>query len=249
MTIGCNAIVASVEDTQLVMTDRKGFVKISIENGLDIIPGFCFGEKSVPKGVAILFPTMMTWHIMAHDETSSEVDPSHFQPATFFAEPLATIEDAASAVRLRGRGLTLMGFLEPSLGFVWGEPIKAQGVEGGQGSRRRQAAARGPGRGGLGEVQGGRTAAALVMDVDSRTALITGCAAMRQAARLGKHADALQELQNGCSDIRLPSKVTRMHSRQHAPCFAIKHSTTPWDTATTTATVPFLEAADVKTLI
>lgn len=27
------------------MTDRKGFVKISIENGLDIVPGFCFGEK------------------------------------------------------------------------------------------------------------------------------------------------------------------------------------------------------------
>lgn len=36
---------ATAEDTQLVMTDRKGFVKISIENGLDIIPGFCFGEK------------------------------------------------------------------------------------------------------------------------------------------------------------------------------------------------------------
>lgn len=33
-----------------------------------------------------------------------------------------------------------------------------------------------------------------------------------------------------------------------APCFAIKHSTTPWDTATATATAPFLEAADVKTL-
>lgn len=58
-----------VEDTQLVMTDRKGFVKISIENGLDIIPGFCFGEKSVPKGVAILSLTMMTWHIMAYHGT------------------------------------------------------------------------------------------------------------------------------------------------------------------------------------
>ena len=29
-------------------------------------------------------------------------------------------------LRLRGRGLTLMGFLEPSLGFVWGEPIKVR---------------------------------------------------------------------------------------------------------------------------
>eukprot|EP00435_Cladocopium_sp_Y103_P038383 s3968_g10.t1 len=28
------------KETQLVMTDRKGFVKISIENGLDIIPGW-----------------------------------------------------------------------------------------------------------------------------------------------------------------------------------------------------------------
>ena len=36
------------KETQLVMTDRKGFVKISIENGLDIIPGFCFGEKLGP---------------------------------------------------------------------------------------------------------------------------------------------------------------------------------------------------------
>ena len=37
------------KETQLVMTDRKGFVKISIENGLDIIPGFCFGEKLGPQ--------------------------------------------------------------------------------------------------------------------------------------------------------------------------------------------------------
>ena len=29
-------------------------------------------------------------------------------------------------LRLRGRGLTLIGFLEPSLGFVWGEPIKVR---------------------------------------------------------------------------------------------------------------------------
>ncbi|CAK9083124.1 Diacylglycerol O-acyltransferase 2B (Diglyceride acyltransferase 2B) (MrDGAT2B) [Durusdinium trenchii] len=54
------------KDTQLVMTDRKGFVKLSIENGLDIVPG------------------------------------------------------------LRGRGLTLMGFLDPPLGFVWGQPIKVR---------------------------------------------------------------------------------------------------------------------------
>ena len=36
----------------------------------------------------------------------------------------ANISD--SGLRLRGRGMTLMGFLEPSLGFVWGEPIKVR---------------------------------------------------------------------------------------------------------------------------
>ena len=33
---------------------------------------------------------------------------------------------ASAQLRLRGRGLTLMGFLELSLGFVWGEPIKVR---------------------------------------------------------------------------------------------------------------------------
>ena len=36
------------------------------------------------------------------------------------------MEIDSGQLRLRGRGLTLMGFLEPSLGFVWGEPIKVR---------------------------------------------------------------------------------------------------------------------------
>jgi hypothetical protein len=32
-------------DTKLVITDRKGFVKLAIAHGTDIIPCFCFGEK------------------------------------------------------------------------------------------------------------------------------------------------------------------------------------------------------------
>ena len=31
--------------------------------------------------------------------------------------------------RLRGRGMTLMGFLDPPLGYVWGEPIKVSKPE------------------------------------------------------------------------------------------------------------------------
>jgi len=85
------------KDTQLVMTDRKGFVKISIENGLDIIPGFCFGEKWIHHT---------------------------FRLPHFFQSLLRPLR--MSGTLLRGRGLTLMGFLEPSLGFVWGEPIKVK---------------------------------------------------------------------------------------------------------------------------
>eukprot|EP00434_Breviolum_minutum_P040654 symbB.v1.2.036135.t1/scaffold5032.1/size31635/4 len=77
------------KDTQLVMTDRKGFVKISIENGLDIIPGFCFGEKWIHHT---------------------------FRLPHFFQSLLRPLR--MSGTLLRGRGLTLMGFLEPSLGFV-----------------------------------------------------------------------------------------------------------------------------------
>jgi hypothetical protein len=33
--------------TQLVLLDRKGFVRLAIQHGLALVPGFCFGEKWV----------------------------------------------------------------------------------------------------------------------------------------------------------------------------------------------------------
>ena len=33
--------------TQLVLLERTGFVRLAIEHGLDLVPGFCFGEKWV----------------------------------------------------------------------------------------------------------------------------------------------------------------------------------------------------------
>lgn len=83
------------KDTKLVM--RKGFVKLAIENGLDIVPGFCFGEKWIHKTVRL--------------------------PAFIcnFLRPFRL-----SGTLLRGRGPTFMGFLGPSLGFVWGEPIRVK---------------------------------------------------------------------------------------------------------------------------
>ncbi|OLP93130.1 Acyl-CoA wax alcohol acyltransferase 2 [Symbiodinium microadriaticum] len=85
------------KDTQLVMTDRKGFVKLAIESGMDIIPGFCFGEKCG-------FTT----------------------PPALHSEAPSASKDEWHVVQtlLRGRGITLMGFLDPPLGYVWGESIK-----------------------------------------------------------------------------------------------------------------------------
>ncbi|CAJ1364192.1 unnamed protein product [Effrenium voratum] len=85
------------KDTKLVMTDRKGFVKLSIENGLDIVPGFCFGEKWIHHTIRL---------------------PPFFQS---LLRPLRM-----SGTLLRGRGCSLMGFLDPPLGFVWGQPIKVK---------------------------------------------------------------------------------------------------------------------------
>lgn len=84
------------KETKLVMLDRKGFAKLAIENGLDIVPGFCFGEKWI-------------------HETSRL--PSFLRA---FLRPLRI-----SGMVLKGRGLSFLGFLRP-LSYVYGEPIKVK---------------------------------------------------------------------------------------------------------------------------
>lgn len=92
-----NLTDGSAKDTKLVMVERKGFVKLAIEHGMDIVPGFCFGEKWIHEVVRL---------------------PKFIRQ---FLRPFRM-----SGTLLKGRGLTLLGFLEPSLGFVWGEPIKVR---------------------------------------------------------------------------------------------------------------------------
>jgi len=82
-------------NTQIVMSDRKGYAKLAIETGSDLVPGFCFGEKWVHK--TLLLPRWIR----------------AFLYKTF----------KMSGVLLKGRGPTFLGYLEYPLGFVWGEPI------------------------------------------------------------------------------------------------------------------------------
>ena len=42
--------------TQLVLLERTGFVRLAIEHGLDLVPGFCFGEKWVHDLVLLPAP-------------------------------------------------------------------------------------------------------------------------------------------------------------------------------------------------
>eukprot|EP00929_Paragymnodinium_shiwhaense_P107934 TRINITY_DN74284_c0_g1_i1.p1 TRINITY_DN74284_c0_g1~~TRINITY_DN74284_c0_g1_i1.p1 ORF type:complete len:400 (+),score=58.85 TRINITY_DN74284_c0_g1_i1:108-1202(+) len=84
------------KQTQLVMTDRKGFVKLAIENGMDIIPGFCFGEKWIHETVRL------------PDLICRALRPFRL-----------------SGTLLRGRGPSFLGFLKP-LAYVYGEPIQVK---------------------------------------------------------------------------------------------------------------------------
>merc|ERR1712187_816996 len=82
------------KETKLVMQDRKGYAKLAIENGRDIIPGFCFGEKWIHKTSqlpAFLMGFMRIFRL--------------------------------SGKLLKGRGRTFRGFKKP-LNYVWGESIK-----------------------------------------------------------------------------------------------------------------------------
>lgn len=84
-------------DTKLVLLDRKGFVKLAIEHGMDIVPSFCFGEKYIHRTVQL----------------------PRFVRA--FLRPFRL-----SGTLLKGRGPTFMGFLDPPLGYVWGTPIRVK---------------------------------------------------------------------------------------------------------------------------
>jgi len=85
-------------NTQLVMEDRKGYAKLAIETGCDLVPGFCFGEKWIHQNW--LLPRWLR---------------------AFLYKTIRT-----SGVILKGRGPTFLGYLGVPLGFVWGEPIRVQ---------------------------------------------------------------------------------------------------------------------------
>eukprot|EP00928_Gymnodinium_smaydae_P067360 TRINITY_DN50328_c0_g1_i1.p1 TRINITY_DN50328_c0_g1~~TRINITY_DN50328_c0_g1_i1.p1 ORF type:complete len:390 (-),score=64.54 TRINITY_DN50328_c0_g1_i1:183-1295(-) len=83
--------------TETMLVDRKGFVKLAIENGLAVVPGFCFGEKWVHHTVQL---------------------PGIVQR---LLRPLRL-----SGTLLKGRGCSFLGYLDPPLSFVWGEPISVK---------------------------------------------------------------------------------------------------------------------------
>lgn len=86
------------KDTTLVA--RKGFVALAIEHGMDIVPGFCFGEKWIHKTVQLPGPI-----------------------ARFLRRR------QMSGTTLKGRGPTFLGFLGVPLGYVWAEPIRVKKMD------------------------------------------------------------------------------------------------------------------------
>lgn len=84
-------------DTKLVMQDRKGYAKLAIENGMDVIPGFCFGEKWLHRTVQL---------------------PGAIQKFLRLFRISGTFP--------RGRGPTFLGYLGVPMGFVWCEPVKVK---------------------------------------------------------------------------------------------------------------------------
>ena len=49
-------------ETKLVLLGRKGFVKLALRNGMQIVPGFCFGEKWVHDIVLLPAPLRSFLH-------------------------------------------------------------------------------------------------------------------------------------------------------------------------------------------
>ena len=89
--------------TKLVLRDRTGFVRLAIEHGMDLVPGFCFGEKWAHDIVLLPSPLRKLLY--------------RFRLAGAF---------------LIGRWGTFVGKVERSdgtplsMGFVWGAPIKVE---------------------------------------------------------------------------------------------------------------------------
>ena len=48
--------------TELVLKDRVGFVKLAIQHGMHLVPGFCFGEKWVHDIVLLPAPLRSFLH-------------------------------------------------------------------------------------------------------------------------------------------------------------------------------------------
>ena len=88
-------------ETQLVINDRKGFVRLAVTHGMELVPGFCFGEKWVHD--TVLLPKPVRSYLY-----------KRFRLA---------------GVLLKGRWWTFLGKLHKPdgtpirMGFVWGKPI------------------------------------------------------------------------------------------------------------------------------
>ena len=88
--------------TQLVLLDRTGFVRLAIEHGLDLVPGFCFGEKWVHD--LVLLPAPLRRQLYRRFRLAGALLIGRW--GTFLGK-------VASA---DGKPL--------SLGYVWGAPIR-----------------------------------------------------------------------------------------------------------------------------
>jgi 2-acylglycerol O-acyltransferase 2 len=93
-------------DTKMVITDRKGFVKLAIAHGTDIVPVFCFGEKWTASLSALPEPFC-----------------SYFYSLTKCV-PITVV----------GRWFTFVGKVERNgkplnMGWVYGERIKVKKME------------------------------------------------------------------------------------------------------------------------
>jgi len=82
--------------TSIVLAERKGFVRLSVEYGLDVVPSFTFGEKYIHDTVQL--PAVVARWLHRNLKVSGTL--------------------------LRGRfGVTFLGYSRRPLHHVWGAPI------------------------------------------------------------------------------------------------------------------------------